>query len=240
MEWRLSPNPGPLVPRLFLFDSSVKEVSSPLFIGEGEAYCGGSFLSCQFLPSFPKVFLFSPSWQKILSRRPVVFDDLSPSSVVGDSSEDLLLFQVSRGPLHADNCFFVKGFSALHGYHVFGPHDLLSQGDYVPGLLKGRVRLRLEWRDWSSQGARLLDSLGFFECHLCDHIGGGGEDISAGCPKALKDRSFFHQFCSFVPFEEAGFISLPPLPQGCRGFDLFFLLSISFWCLSSSFPGAFL
>ena len=81
---------------------------------------------------------------------------------------------------------------------------------------------------------------GFFECHLCDHIGGGGEDISAGCPKARKDRSFFHQFCSFVPFEEAGFISLLPLPQGCRGFDLFFLLSISFWCLSSSFPGAFL
>ena len=162
MEWRLSPNPGPLVPRLFLFDSSVKEVSSPSHGGGGEFSCGEGSLRCQFLPNFPKVFLFSPSWIKILSLRPYVFDDLSPPSEVGDSSDDLLHFQVTRGPLHSNNCFFVKGFPALQGYHVFGPHDFWSQGDQVPGLSKGRLRLRLEWRGWSSQGARLLDSLGFF------------------------------------------------------------------------------
>ena len=64
MDWRLSPNPGPLVPRLFMFDSSVKEVSSPLFIGEGEAYGGGCLLSCQSLLFFSEAFLLSPSWQK--------------------------------------------------------------------------------------------------------------------------------------------------------------------------------
>ena len=138
--------------------------------------------------------------------------------------------------------FFVKGFPALQGYHDFGPHDSWSQGDQVPGLFRGRLRFRLEWRDWSSQGARLLDSLGFFTFHFCESLEGGGDRPpgSSGCPKDRTDSSFFHHFCSLVLFEEAGFLTLPPLPQGCRSFDLFFLLSISFWCLSSSFPGIFL
>ena len=78
MDWRLSPNPGPLVPRLFMFDSSVKEVSSPLFIGKGEAYGGSCLLSCQPLLFFSEAFLLSHSWQKILSRRPFDFNDLPP------------------------------------------------------------------------------------------------------------------------------------------------------------------
>ena len=173
MDWRLSPNPGPLVPRLFLFVSLVKRVSSPSLVGGGDFSCGIDSPCCQFLPNFPKVFRFSPSWFKILSHRPYVFDDLSSPSEEGVSPDDLLQFQVTRGPLHSNNCFFVQGFPALQGYHVFGSHDSWSQGDQVPGLFKGRLRLRLEWRDWSSQGARLLDSLGFFRFHFCETKGGG-------------------------------------------------------------------
>ena len=225
MEWRLAPNPGPLVPHYFWFDSSVKEVSSPSLVGGGDLSCGEGHLRCQSLPAFPKVFLFNPSWSKFLSHRPYVFDVFSPPSEEVDSSDALLQFQVIRGPLHSNSCFFVKGFSALQGYHVFGPHDPRSQGDQVPGLFRGRLRFRLEWRDWSSQGARLLDSLGFFTFHFCESLEGGGDRPpgSSGCPKDRTDSSFFHHFCSLVLFEEAGFLTLPPLPQGCRGFD--FVLS---------------
>ena len=172
--WRLSPDPGPLVPRLFLFDTSVKgEVSPPQVSGEGDFSCGKDSLRCQLLPSFPKVFLFSPSWEEFLSRRPYAcFEALAPPSEEGDSSDDLLLFQVARGPLHSNSCFFVRGFASLQGYHIFGSHDSWSKGCQVPGLSKGRLRLRLEWNDWSSQGARLLDSLGFFNFHFCK-VGGG-------------------------------------------------------------------
>ena len=69
--------------------------------------------------------------------------------------------------------------------------------------------------------------------------GGGLPSGRSGCPKDQKDGFFFHHFGSLALFEEAGFLTLPPLPQGCsRGFD--FILSPKshfFWGLPSSFPG---
>ena len=123
------------------------------------------------MPSFPKVFLFSPFWEEYLSLRP--YAPLKQSVLPSDShSDDLLSFQVTIGPLHSNSCYFVRGFESLQGCQVFGIHEFPSSDCPVPGLFKGRLHLRLEWSDWSSQGARLLDSLGYFKTHSCEVEGG--------------------------------------------------------------------
>ena len=119
------------------------------------------------MPSFPKDFLFSPIWEEYLSHRPYApLNQSVPSS--GSQFDDLLSFQVRRGPLHSNSCYFVKEFESLQGCQVFGNHDFTSSDCPVPGLFKGRLRLRLEWSDWSSQGARFLDSIGYFKTHFCE------------------------------------------------------------------------
>ena len=59
-------------------------------------------------------------------------------------------------------CFSERGFAALHRSQVFGGPGFLSSFSPVPGHFYGRLRLRLEWSVWFTQGARLLDALGFF------------------------------------------------------------------------------
>ena len=134
--------------------------------------CGQDFPVCQLMPSFHKLFLFSPIWVDFLSPRPFArwLQVSSPPGLL----DDLFKFQVSKGPIHSNSCFFTRGFAALQGDQVFGSHDPFLLDRPVPGLLKGRLHLRLEWSDWSSQGARLLDSLGYFNFHFCEKRGGEG------------------------------------------------------------------
>ena len=153
--------------------------------------CGQVFPVCQLMPSFPKVFLFSPSWVDFLSPRPFArwLQVSSPPGLL----DDLLKFQVSKGPIHSSSCFFAREFAALQGDQVFGSHYPFFFDRPVPGLLKGSLHLRLEWSNWSSQGARLLDSLGYFKFHLWKE-GGVGLPSSqslqvAGGPERLVPSS---------------------------------------------------
>ena len=73
--------------------------------------------------------------------------------------------------MHSSSCFFSRGFVALSEDQVFSQQNPSSFSP-VPGLFAGRLRLRLEWSDWSSQGARVLDSLGSFRFHFSGKGGG--------------------------------------------------------------------
>ena len=62
------------------------------------------FSACQLMPSFPKVFLFSPVWEKYLSHRSYApFRQSIPSS--GGQFDDHLSFHIRQGPLHSSSCF---------------------------------------------------------------------------------------------------------------------------------------
>ena len=168
--WSLVPSSIREVPMLFRFDPLFSWVGPPPQGGKGFVSCGLDLQACQFSPDFPRVFLFSPLWEDYLSPMPLVGwpQAFLPSGIF----DDLLSFQVSIGPVHSPSCFFSRGFVALSEEHVFSHHDH-SAFTPLPGLFAGRLRLRLEWSDWSSQGARVLDSMGSFRFHFCAKRGGG-------------------------------------------------------------------
>ena len=130
----------PLLP-VFLFDTSASRegnLSPPHLLGDGDFSCDRDFSVCQLMPSFPKVFLFSPIWEEYLSRRPYapLKQSVLPS---GSLSDDLLSFQVRIGHLHSNSCYFVRSFASLQGCQVFGFHDFPSLDCQVPGLFKDRL-----------------------------------------------------------------------------------------------------
>ena len=86
------------------------------------------------MPSFPKVFLFSPFWEEYLSRRP--YAPLKQSVLPSGSHSDDLSFQVTIGPLHSNSCYFVRGFESLQGCQVFSTHDFPLSDCPVSGLLR--------------------------------------------------------------------------------------------------------
>ena len=108
-EWRLSPDPGPITPRFFLFDTSASRegIISPLqFSGDGNFSCDKDFSVCQLMPSFPKVFLFSPIWEEYLSRRP--YAPLKQSVLPSGSHSDDLSFPGQNRPSSLQQLLFCE------------------------------------------------------------------------------------------------------------------------------------
>ena len=50
-----------------------------------------------------------------------------------------------------------RGLAPLQRCQVFNETDIFSSASSVPSHFNGRLRLRLEWSDWPTQGARFLD-----------------------------------------------------------------------------------
>ena len=105
------------------------------------------FLSFYLCPPFLKVFLFSP----FLERIPFSQALCSVKQSAPFSSRSLEVLPLQQ--------LFCERIRSLQGGQVW-LLPFLSLDCPVPGFFKGHIRLRLEWSNWSSQGTRLLDSLG--------------------------------------------------------------------------------
>ena len=139
------------------------------------------------------------------------------NSVSSTSSRDL-----------SSNCFFERGFESLQRCQVFGKTDFFLSVSPILGYFNGRLRLRLEWSDWSAQGARLLDSFGSFKegvlfiPHKCE--GDARDSVSLpvlpGCPGRQDDSNFTDSLVSLSCLRRRSSPHSSPLDKATR--DLIF------------------
>ena len=146
--------------------------------------------------------------------------------------DEHLFFGESQGRSHSGGCVFERGFAAPHKSQDFGETDFLSSSPSIPGHFNGRLRLRLEWSDWASTGARLLDSIGVFKPHKCQRIEGHSpfNSVFPGCPVRQNNSHSYRQYGSIILFEENGFSSLSSSGQSYEGFDFILSPKENFFC----------